>query len=70
MKVTEVKTYIVPSYISSDSWCKGKSFLLIKVETDTGIIGWGESYAAHDRERSSAQLVSELARYVDGLDLF
>lgn len=70
MKVTAVKTYIVPPDISNDDWCKGKAWVLVKLETDAGISGWGEVYAPHDCERSSAQLVHELARYVEGGDPF
>jgi galactonate dehydratase len=70
MKITAVKTYIVPPHVSADDWCIGKSWILVKVETDAGITGWGESYALHDREQSTAQLVLELARYVEGMDPF
>ncbi|MBT4888641.1 MAG: mandelate racemase/muconate lactonizing enzyme family protein [Rhodospirillales bacterium] len=68
MKITDVKTYIVPEHVSSDDWCRGKAWLLIKVETDTGIEGWGEAYVANDREHVMAQMVQELARYLDGMD--
>ncbi|MBL6931467.1 MAG: mandelate racemase/muconate lactonizing enzyme family protein [Rhodospirillales bacterium] len=70
MKITGVKTYVVPQHVSSDDWCNGKAFVFVKVETDAGITGWGEAYAPHDRELSTAQLVHELARYVDGMDPF
>ena len=70
MQITAVKTYIVPPEVSTDDWCLGKAWVLVKVETDSGISGWGEVYAPHDREQSSAQLVRELARYVEGMDPF
>jgi len=70
MKITGIKTYIVPSEVSRDDWCKGHTFLLAKVETDAGIEGWGESYALHDREQCTAQLIHKLARYVEGMDPF
>lgn len=70
MKVTGIKTYIVPQEVSADDWCKGKAWVLVKVETDSGISGWGEVYSPHDGELSSAQLVHELAPYVEGLDPF
>lgn len=70
MKITDIRTYIVPAHITGDDWCRGKAWILVKVETDTGICGWGEAYALHDRERSTAALVGELARYADGMDPF
>ncbi|MCP5088710.1 MAG: mandelate racemase/muconate lactonizing enzyme family protein [Rhodobacteraceae bacterium] len=70
MKITAVRTFIVPAQITSDEWCRGKAWILTKVETDAGITGWGEAYALHDRERSTAMLVDELARYVEGMDPF
>jgi galactonate dehydratase len=70
VKITAVKTYIVPPHVSADDWCLGKSWILVKVETDAGISGWGESYAPHDREQSTAQIIHELARYVEDMDPF
>ncbi len=70
MKVSSIKTYIVPESISTSDWCKGNAWVLVKVETDADIVGWGESYVLHDRERSIVQLIEELSRYVIGLDPF
>lgn len=70
MKITDVQAYIVPAHITGDDWCRGKAWILVKVETDAGICGWGEAYALHDRERSTAALAGELARYADGMDPF
>ncbi len=70
MKITDVRTFIVPAQITGDAWCMGKAWILVKVETDAGVTGWGEAHALHDREQSTALLVQELARYVDGMDPF
>ncbi len=70
MKIIAVKTFIVPSRVSHTEWCKGKAWLLVKLETDAGIDGWGEAYVPHDCERSVATMVQELARYVEGIDPF
>ncbi|GAB4283821.1 MAG: mandelate racemase/muconate lactonizing enzyme family protein [Roseovarius sp.] len=70
MKITDIRSFIVPAHVSADDWCRGKAWILVKVETDAGICGWGEAYALHDRERSTAALVDELARYADGMDPF
>ncbi|RLA31949.1 MAG: hypothetical protein DRR15_12505 [Gammaproteobacteria bacterium] len=68
MKITSIETFIVPPHVSADEWCRGKAWILVKVKTDCGIIGWGEAYAPHDCEHSTAHLIHQLARYVDGMD--
>jgi galactonate dehydratase len=70
MKITAIKPYIVPPPVSTDAWCIGKAWILVKVETDSGITGWGESYALEDREQYTAQLVLELAKLIEGMDSF
>lgn len=47
-----------------------KHWLFIKLETDEGITGWGESYTHLDRDRNIMQFVDELERYVVGRDPF
>ena len=63
MRVTGVKTFLVHPG-------RGKNWLLIKVETDEGIHGWGEAYTQSDRDRSIELTVHELARYLTGRDPF
>ncbi len=70
MKITSVETFIVPSHVTDDEWCRGKAWIMVKVKTDCGIIGWGEAYVLHDCEHSTVQLIHQLARYIDGMDPF
>ncbi len=50
MKITDVKTYqlsvkVDQPFTSSRGWWYGmKSAMIIKVETDEGLVGWGEAY--------------------------
>jgi galactonate dehydratase len=46
-----------------------KNFVFVRVETDSGIVGWGEAYQ-YDRDRAIAAQVEELGRYVVGRDPF
>src|SRR5438552_3307428 len=48
----------------------GKNWLLVKVETDAGIHGWGECYTQSDRDRTIVPHVEELGRYLTGRDPF
>ena len=56
MKITKLTTYIVPP-----RWC------FLKVETDEGIVGWGEP-VVEGRAHSVAAAVDELADYLLGKD--
>ncbi|MFP6731535.1 MAG: mandelate racemase/muconate lactonizing enzyme family protein [Alphaproteobacteria bacterium] len=70
MKITAVKTYIVPSEISATSWGRGAAWVLVKLETDAGIVGWGQAYTSHEREYAMTLEVKKLSRSMDGMDPF
>lgn len=63
MKITKVVPYIV-----HPGW--RKNWLFVKVETDSGIVGWGECYTQYDRDQAIARHVEELGRYVLGRSPF
>ena len=42
--------------------------MLIKVETDSGLSGWGEAYVPHDCEHVIDALIRAMARYLEGTD--
>ncbi len=48
----------------------GKNFLYVKITTDCGIAGWGESYTQADRDKQVETHIHQLARYLDGRDPF
>ena len=52
MKVARVRSFLVHM-----GW--SKHVLLIKVETDDGLHGWGEAYTQSDREPAVVSLVEE-----------
>ena len=56
MKITRLSTFIVPP-----RWC------FLKIETDTGLVGWGEP-VLEGRAHTVAALVDELADYLIGKD--
>lgn len=47
-----------------------KNWNLVRVETDDGIVGWGEAYTQYDRDRSVASHIEEMSRYLVGWDPF
>jgi galactonate dehydratase len=70
MKITAVKTFLVHPVRPSEGWNVAKHFLLVKVETDEGLHGWGEAFTLVDREKAIAGLVGSLARYLADRDPF
>ena len=69
LRITDVKTYIVPPAAAlTQKWRKSKTFLFVKLETNKGIDGWGESYVLADRERSTETIISEMKRYLIDYD--
>ncbi|MCC6628859.1 MAG: mandelate racemase/muconate lactonizing enzyme family protein [Chloroflexi bacterium] len=63
MQVTDVKTFLVHPG-------RGKNWLIVKVETDAGIHGWGEAYTQADRDRAIEVHIHQMKRYLIGRDPF
>ncbi|MDH3600896.1 MAG: mandelate racemase/muconate lactonizing enzyme family protein [Candidatus Tectomicrobia bacterium] len=63
MQVTAVTPFIVDPG-------RGKNWVFVKVDTDTGITGWGECYTQSDRDQSIVVHVQQLARYLVERDPF
>lgn len=61
MKVAKVECLVV-----HPGW--RKNLVFVRVETDDGIVGWGEAYSQYDRDRAIAAQVEELGRYLVGRD--
>ncbi|GAB2664996.1 mandelate racemase/muconate lactonizing enzyme family protein [Vibrio panuliri] len=59
MRISNIKTHVVQVGI--------RDFLLVKIETDSGLYGWGES-GFSSREKSVEQMVQHFARFLIGQD--
>ncbi len=70
MKITGIKSFLVHPVSSNKNWVVRKHWVLVKVETDQGVEGWGEAFTTKDRERNVAQHLSELTRYLIGKNPF
>lgn len=69
MKIADVRAILAHPYSDDDHhYIEDKNWLFVRIETDEGIVGWGECYTMRDRDRSLALLVEELARYLVGRD--
>ena len=70
MKISDIKTFLVYSGGHRAGIIGAKNWIFVKVETDEGIYGWGESYSQLDRDKAIEQHVHELKRYLVGRDPF
>jgi len=57
MKIVAVTPYLVAPQPSSDGWSTGQIVVFVKLETDTGHVGWGEAYALWHRQRAAREII-------------
>jgi galactonate dehydratase len=62
MKVKKVECLVV-----HPGW--RKNLIFVRLETDDGIVGWGEAYSQYDRDRAISAQVEELGRYLIGREV-
>ncbi len=70
MRIDRVQTYLVSPESHTAGMIGGKNWLFVKLTTDDGLVGWGESYTQLDRDVAIERHVYELARYVQGQSPF
>src|SRR5579859_5445693 len=63
MQVAQVTPYLVDSG-------GNKSWLFVKLQTDDGLVGWGEAYTQADRDRAIMAHVEEMGRHLVGRSPF
>jgi D-galactarolactone cycloisomerase len=70
MKITAVRTHILEAALSqpfaySRAWYDTRTAMVVEIETDTGLIGWGECYGP---ARMTAAVVQSVAPWLVGED--
>jgi galactonate dehydratase len=63
MQVTQITPFLVDSGGS-------KTWLFVKVQTDEGLVGWGEAYTQADRDRAIMAHLEEMGRHLIGRSPF
>jgi galactonate dehydratase len=63
MHVSQVTPFLVDSG-------GNKSWLFVKVQTDDGLVGWGEAYTQADRDRAMLAHIEEMGRHLVGRSPF
>jgi D-galactarolactone cycloisomerase len=70
MKITKIRTHVLQAALSqpfaySRAWYDTRTAMLVEIETDAGLIGWGECYGP---ARMTAAVVDSVARWLIGED--
>jgi galactonate dehydratase len=60
MKIVGVTPYLVGPRASADDWSRGQIVIFVKLETNTGLVGWGEAYALSRRQRAIRETIIAL----------
>jgi galactonate dehydratase len=63
MQVKQITPFLVDSGSS-------KTWLFVKIETDEGLVGWGEAYTQADRDRAIMAHLEEMGRHLIGRSPF
>jgi galactonate dehydratase len=63
MQVKQINPFLVDSGSS-------KTWLFVKIETDEGLVGWGEAYTQADRDRAIMAHLEEMGRHLIGRSPF
>ena len=63
MQVTKITPFLVDTGAS-------KTWLFVKLETDDGLVGWGEAYTQADRDRAIMAHLEEMGRHLIGRNPF
>lgn len=64
--IAAIRPYIVPVDSDPPDWWPGKVYVLVRVETSDGLVGWGECHVGTHREAPLAAMVSAVGDWLRG----
>lgn len=64
--IKSVTPYIIPAEPIEQQWWARKAYILVRVETTEGIVGWGECHLLTFREDAMVSLIKRLAHWIVG----
>lgn len=68
MKIKTVTPFLVAPKPSADGWSRGRLVIFVKLETETGLVGWGEAYALDHRQRAIREILLSLGAALMQMD--
>ncbi len=60
MKIKRYSTFLIKPVPSNDGWSLGHMTVFVKLESDTGLIGWGEAYTLQHRQSACREIIKSL----------
>jgi galactonate dehydratase len=66
MLIRSVRIFHVPGEPRPDAWCPRKPHVLVRIELQSGVFGWGEAYTLRNREGSLIALLQAMAGHLTG----
>ena len=64
--IAVVTPYVIPAEAIGEQWWARKAYVLTRIETQEGIVGWGECHLLSFREDAIVALVKRLAQWIIG----
>jgi galactonate dehydratase len=64
MRISKVTPFLVAPRPSSDGWSRGQIMIFVKLESDGGLVGWGEAYALEHRQLAIREIILALGAAV------
>ncbi|MFT5506251.1 MAG: galactonate dehydratase [Gammaproteobacteria bacterium] len=64
--IATITPYIIPAEPAGHQWWARKAYILVRVETAEGIVGWGECHILSFRENAIVAMVNRLAQWFEG----
>lgn len=66
MKITSCDAFLTPARRSDDDWALIKPFLFVRLESDSGLVGWGEAHSFIGREPATIGFIAALGERLNG----
>ncbi|MEM7207020.1 MAG: mandelate racemase/muconate lactonizing enzyme family protein [Pseudomonadota bacterium] len=64
--IEKITPYVIPAEPIEEQWWARKAYVLVRVETREGVIGWGECHLLTFRENSIVAMIKRLAEWIVG----
>ncbi|MEQ8442334.1 MAG: mandelate racemase/muconate lactonizing enzyme family protein [Alphaproteobacteria bacterium] len=65
-RIASIAPYLIPADTSPHPWWSHKAYILVRVETSDGVVGWGECHNLTFREDAIAAIVRSIAPTLKG----
>ena len=65
-KIASVQPYLVPADPKPDGWCLLRPNILVRMETECGLVGWGECYVSDGHEDGICALAQAMGERLVG----